>query len=872
MKFRDLTIRNKLIVVILTGSFTCASIVLSLLFLLEIRGYQNELKSDMLLSANLIGDYCAAPLDFGYTQDVEEIIQKINNVPYISHAVVFDLSLNIVASYDRGDSPLTIIPELTEKVVIRSDKHFHLVKSISLETRKVGSIYIASDSTLKAKIFKLFGIAIFSFIGMFGISFIFAIYLQRKISGPIITLEEATIAVSNSNDYSLRVSKVSNDEVGSLFDGFNMMLEQISEKESERNVALNKLREKEDSLEEAQRIAKMGSWIWDLPTNELFWSDNMCLIHGIKPSEFDGSFETFTSSVHPDDLEFVMSHIQEILKTKIERGLDYRIISREGEIKFVQGYQQMTLNEEGNAIRLNGTLHDITDRKLADDALKESEEKFRSVIEQSNDAIYILYNEKFDLVNRRFTEMTGVKIEDTEAPDFDFKDTMTPESKKLLAERDKMRAQGLQPPGVFEFTIQHMDGQQYEVQASVTRIDYGEGKAFLGILRDISTQKALEDQLRQAQKIESIGHLAGGIAHDFNNLLTPIMGNTELALMGMDPSEPLYEDLREINETASRAGELTRQLLAFSRKQVLEMKSVDLNKLIENFRKILRRTIREDVKIEVKYGTALDHVRVDAHQIEQILMNLLVNAQDAMPSGGTITIETLVSDLDQEFSETHTEVKPGRYVMLLVKDTGEGIDEETSQKIFDPFFTTKAVGKGTGLGLSTVHGIISQHGGHVWVNSEIGIGTTFNLCLPAHKSEFVKFSETDSGLDFYKGSGNILVVEDQEQVRKIASRILKSVGYTIYAPDKIEEAMEIIKNNIISIDLLLTDVIMPETNGRDLYGLLSKIQPDLKVLYMSGYTQDVIAKHGVLEDGINFIQKPLTVETLAMKVKTVLGK
>jgi PAS domain S-box-containing protein len=870
MRFRDLSIRNKLIVVIFTGSLTCASIVLTLLFFAELQGYQNKLKSDMLLNANLIGDYCAAPLDFGYAEDVEEIIQKTEHVPFISHAVVFDLSSNIVASYNRGDSPLAIIPGLTEKDVVRRDKHFHLIKPISLVDRKVGSIYIASDSTLKAKIYKQLEIAIFAFLGMFGISFILAVYLQGKISGPIIKLEEATVAVSKSNDYSLRVSKVSNDEVGSLFDGFNMMLEQISEKESERNVALNKLREKEDSLEEAQRIAKMGSWIWDLPTNWLSWSDNMCLIHGIEPSEFDGSFETFTSLIHPDDLDFVMSHIQEIIETKIESELFYRIINKEGDLKFVQGYQQLLLDEEGNVIRMNGTLHDITDRKEADDALKESEERFRSVIEQSNDAIYILYNEKFDLVNRRFTEMTGVKIEDTESPDFDFRDTMTPESKKMLAERDKKREQGLQPPGVFEFTIQHKDGQLHEVQASVTGIDYKDGKAILGILRDISIQKALEDQLRQAQKIESIGHLAGGIAHDFNNLLTPIMGNTELALMEMDPSAPLYEDLREIHETASRAGELTRQLLAFSRKQVLEMKSVDLNKLIENFRKILRRTIREDVKIEMKYGTALDHVRVDAHQIEQILMNLLVNAQDAMPSGGTITIETFVSDLDQGFSKTHTEVKPGRYVMLLVSDTGEGIDDEISQKIFDPFFTTKAIGKGTGLGLSTVHGIISQHGGHVWLKSELGVGTTFNLCLPAHKSEFATLRETDSRLDLYKGSGNILIAEDQEQVRRIASRILSSVGYTVYAAKDKQEAMVVINDDNISIDLLLTDVIMPETNGRDLYGILSNIQPDLKVLYMSGYTHEVIAKHGVLEDGISFIQKPLTVESLAKKVKSVM--
>ena len=528
-------------------------------------------------------------------------------------------------------------------------------------------------------------------------------------------------------------------------------------------------------------------------------------------------------------------------------------------------------NADGTISKLE-IFRDITERKRAEESLRESEKKFRSIIEQSNDAIYILYNDRFDLINRRFTELTGITIEETENPDFNLLDTLTSESRALVEERKRMWASGVKPPGVYEFTLIHKNGKRHHVQASVTEIDYRDVKAILGILRDISEQKVLEDQLRQAQKIESIGHLTGGIAHDFNNLLTPIIGHTELAMMKLDPSEPLYDDLREIKETAIRASELTRQLLAFSRKQVLDVKMVDLNRLIENFRKILRRTIREDVKIEIKYGSPIGLVQVDVSQIEQILLNLLVNAQDAMPAGGIITVETESVELDQEYANSHTAVTPGQYVMLAVSDTGEGMDEDTVRKIFDPFFTTKKVGKGTGLGLSMVYGIVKQHGGNIWVYSEPGKGTTFKIYLPVVEGESAKSVDSSQDIGRYHGAGTILVVEDQEQVRMIAARILRAHGYTVHVASNGDEAVSIVKDQKLSIDLLLTDVIMPNMNGPELYGLLSRIYPDLKVLYMSGYTQNVISHHGVLKEGIDFIQKPLRVEALERKVKEVLER
>jgi PAS domain S-box-containing protein len=872
MKFRDLSIRNKLIVIILASSFTCVAIVLALLFLTEIHQYNTKLISDTKLNAKLIGDYCAAPLDFGYAMEVDEILQKVENVPYISHAYVYDTTGQLIASYDKFNVSLLAEEMITDKITVRQGGHIHSYQDITLVNDITGSIYLASDASYKYIINELLIISILAYFGMLGVSYLLALYLQRKISGPILILEKATLDVSESNDYSVRVSKVSNDEVGSLFDGFNMMLEQISEKESERNHALVRLQESEVTLKDAQRIANMGSWTWNLKTNKIEWSDNMCLIHGIKPHTFDGKFETVESFLHPDDKESVVSQIQKMLETKEEMKFIYRIVTRDGKAKFVQGHQKLTLDSEGDVVYLNGTLQDVTSQKEAEVALRESESKFRSVIEQSNDAIYILRDDNFDLINQRFTELTGITVEDIADPEFNFLETLPSSSRAVIEDRGEIKERGEQPSGVFEFEIVHKNGKRFEVQASVSEIDYRNGKATLGLLRDMTERKYLEDQLRQAQKIESIGHLAGGIAHDFNNLLTPIIANTELAMMDMEPSSPLYEDLHDINDTALRASELTRQLLAFSRKQVLDVKTVSLNRLIENFRKILRRTIREDVKITMKYGDFIENIRVDVSQIEQILMNLFVNAQDAMPTGGVITIKTDSVVLDNDYAENHPDVFPGRYVLLSISDTGEGIPNKLIQNIFDPFFTTKEVGKGTGLGLSTVYGIVKQHDGNISVDSELGKGTTFNLYFPIVDAESTPLTKPSQNANQNHGTGTIMIVEDEDNVRQIASRILKGCGYTIYEASGGSEAITMIKDQNLSLDLLLTDVIMPNMNGRELFKQLSGPYPELKVLYMSGYTQQVVSSHGILEKGIEIIFKPLTVDGLANKVKDILSR
>jgi PAS domain S-box-containing protein len=382
----------------------------------------------------------------------------------------------------------------------------------------------------------------------------------------------------------------------------------------------------------------------------------------------------------------------------------------------------------------------------------------------------------------------------------------------------------------------------------------------------------LEEQLRQALKLESIGHLAGGVAHDFNNMLTPIVGYAEMLQFQLSKDHPYQDTLQQIVRAAMRARDLTRQLLAFARKQTLAMKVLNLNEVILNFEKMLRRTVRENVSISLNLREDLGWFMGDEGQIEQIILNLAVNAQDAMPDGGKLILETSEVELEGGSSDGVDDVRPGRYVMMSISDTGSGMDKDTLSKIFDPFFTTKGLGRGTGLGLSTVYGIVRQHGGHIHVYSEPGHGTTFRIYFPRTEQVSLTPQLPESSLVPVQGKETILLVEDEEQVRAVALEILRQYGYTVLPASDGDDALEVAANFDAPIHLVVTDIIMPTMNGRELFTKLSLSRPGLKSLFMSGYSEDVIAHHGVLEAGVNFIQKPFSLHAFASRVRQVLDQ
>ena len=499
------------------------------------------------------------------------------------------------------------------------------------------------------------------------------------------------------------------------------------------------------------------------------------------------------------------------------------------------------------------------ERKQAEEEL----ERFKSAVETSSDAVGMSTHEgRHFYQNKAFNEMFGDIGEDP--PGSVYVD------EKVGREVFSTIMGGDMWKGEIEMYGKGKKLLNILLRAYPNKDENGKIVGLVGAYTDITEYKQLEEQFRQAQKMEAIGQLAGGVAHDFNNLLTIISGHTDLALMEIDPANPLHEDLKEVLTASNRAADLTRQLLAFSRKQTLSLRILNLNDIVNGLEKMMRRTIGEDIDLITRSEDDLWSVKADPGQIEQVIINLVVNARDAMPQGGKLTIETQNVELDEEYARTHVEVKPGSHVMLAVSDSGCGMSEEHKNKIFDPFFTTKERGKGTGLGLSTVYGIVKQSGGNIWVYSELGKGTSFKIYLPMVSEEAEEFVRSESSVELPRGSETVLIVEDEDGVRHLVTKVLKRQGYKTMEAQSGDEALRICLELEKPVDLLITDVIMPIMGGVELVEKLQEIWSDLKVLFMSGYTTNAIIHNGTLDKGTNYLQKPSRPVDIAWKVRRVL--
>jgi len=511
----------------------------------------------------------------------------------------------------------------------------------------------------------------------------------------------------------------------------------------------------------------------------------------------------------------------------------------------------------------------ITTVKKVQELLRLSEARFRALTESSGSAVFVVQDDKLVFANPETERVTGYSAE--ELLQLNFAALIDPEFREVVLERKAARLRGEPVPARYELRIQAKNGAKRWLDFAGSVLEWEGRPAVLGSATDVTERRRLEDQLRQAQKMEAVGRLAGGIAHDFNNLLGVIIGYSELATMRLPEDETLRYNINQVMAASERAAALTRQLLTFSRKEILQPQVIDLNTVIQDIQKLVHRLVREDIRIESKLDPQLGRVLADVGQVEQVLMNLILNACDAMPKGGRLHIRTENRDLKEPASGRFARIDPGRYVGLTVADNGIGMDLETQERIFEPFFTTKEAGKGTGLGLATVYAIVKQNGGYINVYSELGVGSTFVILVPRVDREAAKGVEPMPTPESLQGSETVLLVEDEASLRKLAVAFLEQSGYRVLVAENAASALEAAALHG-GIDVLVTDVILPGQSGKELASRLSQTCPNLKVLYVSGYTDDALAPHGILGPNVNFLQKPFARTDLLRKLRETLDK
>jgi two-component system cell cycle sensor histidine kinase/response regulator CckA len=570
---------------------------------------------------------------------------------------------------------------------------------------------------------------------------------------------------------------------------------------------------------------------------------------------------SFLEAIHPDDRERVLARMASQASGDYDEV--YRILRPDGSRRWIHDRAFPVHGPGGELVRMVGSAQDITELKQTEQALRESEGRYRSLFESAPDGIlvadsqgtYVDVNPSgLSMLGYSRNELIGMKSADILAPkEFSRVDSALTEIKQGVEHRH-------------EWQFRRKDGSVFDADVKATVMADGR---ILALVRDASERKRMEEELRQSQKMEAVGRLAGGVAHDFNNELGVILGYTELLMRQAGAAQ--RGKLEQILKATQRATGLTRQLLAFSRKQIVDPKVLDLNARLSDLEKMLGRLIGEDIDLAIIPGADLGQVKADPGQLEQVVMNLCLNARDAMPDGGLLRIETANAELDAGHAAGHEPIAPGHYVMLAISDTGGGIAKEILSKIFEPFFTTKAAGKGTGLGLATVYGIVKQAGGYVWVYSELGQGTTFKIYLP-RIDEPAQAPETDETPMPSKGWETVLLVEDEGPLRAIARELLEEDGYRVIEAAGANEAIEMASRHPEPIHLLVTDVVMPGMNGRALFESLVSARPELRVVYMSGYTDDVIAHRGVFESGTVLLAKPFTALALLGRVRAALGE
>lgn len=584
--------------------------------------------------------------------------------------------------------------------------------------------------------------------------------------------------------------------------------------------------------------------------------------------------------VHPEDRPWVLEQCLQAKETGSENRMEYRAVTAAGRVLWLRHVSRLVERGASGGHR-RGVIFEITDQKQAEEALRRQRAYFARLFENAPEAIVLLDEaDRVQRVNEEFGRLFGFTT--AEVLGRAINELIVPAGLRKEARALSRRAAAGERVGI-ETMRQHRDGSMVHVSILAVPVEFEDGTIHIyGIYRDVSARKRAEqalaeseEQLRQAQRMEAVGRLAGGVAHDFNNLLTVIQGHAQLLLDGLGVADPRREDAEEVWRSVKRAATLTRQLLAFSRKQILKPETVDLNVIVASMEKLLRRLIGEEIRFEARLAGDLGRVLADPGQVEQVIMNLVVNARDAMPGGGRLSITTADIELGEEYTSRFSDpVKPGPYVLLTVRDTGIGMTPEVRARIFEPFFTTKEQGQGTGLGLSTVFGIVKQSGGYIWVESTVGAGTTIKLYLPrvAAAAGVTEPEPEGAGGGAAGNAETVLVVEDEDAVRSLICRVLRKQGFAVLEAANGAAALWQLESHAERVDLIITDMVMPGMSGTELAERVRRTRPEVPFLFISGYTEDELVRRGVADGRLILLDKPFSPSALTRRVREVLAR
>jgi PAS domain S-box-containing protein len=876
----------------------------------EMIHFRKEMVQNLSTQATIIGNNTAAALDFNDPNSAQETLLALKTQPNIIAACVFGRSGDILAKYNRPDANITFTPAANPRAAGYSfgKDHLTLFEPITSKGDFIGMIYLESDmKALHAKLAQLAAITAIVFLLTLLVAFLLSARLQRLISEPILDLVRTARAVAQDKNYSIRVIKRSQNEIGVLIDGFNEMLTQIQHRDAalqsagaelevrvdERTTALatsnaalltenierQKAQESLRLLGSAVEQSKESIMITDAALNPpgpriVFVNPAFTKMTGYTAEEALGQTPRLLQGPRTD--KTVLSR----LKQNLEQGeafegeaINYR---RDGKEFNLEWQIAPIRNGRGQTTHFVAIQRDITARKREAEELRESEEKFRQLAENIRDVFWITSPDLQQVlyVSPAYERLWGRSAAKASEHPHEWSDAIVPEDRDRVYASFARLTTG-EANVSEEFQIARPNGELRWVHSRGFQVRDAEGKVIrlTGIASDITERRQFEAKFFQSQKMETVGKLAGGIAHEFNSILTAIIGQSELLLGDLPPGSSLARNATEISKAAVRAATLTRQLLAYGRKQILQPETLDLNRVLASMEGMFHHVMGGNVDTQIMPGPGLHEVQADAGQIEQVIMNMAINAREAMPNGGKLTLETANVSLDEESVGRYPELKPGEYVMLAITDTGAGMSEEVKVRVFEPFFTTKGVGEGAGLGLSTCYGIVKQSGGHISVYSEVGRGATFKIYLPQVQPHAKTAMPRLDSKELPRGTETILLVEDDPALREMAGTLLKRLGYTVWGAANGIEALSLKQQrNIGHVDLLFTDVVMPHMSGKELADRVQSLYPHTRVLFTSAYTESAIVHQGVLNKGVALLQKPFTPSALARKVREILDQ